>query len=149
MYTTYVTPTGPGGSPGYHMCQAGGGFLIGGRDQCVQGATPLRNRRVWTQEKRDQFIAAANERARSMYADPSTLESSNYDDDASDSYPVEDSQTSIDDFAATPFAYPANDPNYDGFTDVAEEEYEEEEEEEDEIYADEPTVPTYTKPIAS
>jgi hypothetical protein len=161
MYATHVTPTGPGGSPEYHMSQLGGWNAIGDHGTCRRGMGSLRNGRVHTQEKRDRLIAAANERARSTYAELSTLESSNYDDDASDSYPIEDSQTSVDDFAVTSFSYPVEDSQtsvdfavtsfshpanelYYDLSDVAEEEYEE-----DEIYADEPAIPTYTDPTAS
>jgi hypothetical protein len=45
MYATHVTSSGSGGSPEYHMNSIGGGFLIGSRDQFVQGVTQLRNQR--------------------------------------------------------------------------------------------------------
>lgn len=95
MYAIYFTSTGPGGSLEYHTTQTGGNFIIGSRDQFLQGATHFRNGRDLTMKWRDQLISAANERARSMNADQSTLEPSNYNGvlDAADAYPVKKSQT--------------------------------------------------------
>lgn len=115
MYATHITPSGPGGSPEYHMSQIDGWNTIGNPNTCRQGLTHLRNSRFWTQKERDQFILAANERARSLNAEQSTLDSSKYNgvSDTTDSYPVEESHTSVDELAATSFAYPAKKPDYD------------------------------------
>jgi hypothetical protein len=165
MYTTYITPpAGPGQLPEYHMSQTGAHALVGSRDQYLQGAAALRNRRDVTMEWRDQFISAANERAR--HAEPSTLESSNYNDvsDSTVAYPVEGSQTSEDELeepepsqdelsasfypTATLFSYAVatsslhyvEESGYDDLSDIAEEL---------EISADELALDTPVKPTPS
>jgi hypothetical protein len=89
------------------MTQTGGNFLIGSRDQYLQGAAALRNGRDVTMEWRDQFILAANEGATHLNAETSTLESPSYNgvSNSTDAYPVEESQTLVDELAANLF-YP-------------------------------------------
>jgi hypothetical protein len=141
MYATHVTPTGPGGSPEYHMTQTGGNFLIGSRDQYLQGATALRNGRDVTMEWRNQFISAANERATHINAETSTLESPSYNgvSDNTDAYPVEESQTSVDELAATSF-YPVEESDYNDLSNITEE---------SETSADEPALDTPVNPTPS
>lgn len=170
MHTTHITPpAGPGQPPEYHMSQINTWGLTGNADTFRQGAAAFRNGRDWAKEKRDQFISAANERARSMNADQSTLESSNYKavSDTTDAFPVEWSQTSADEFAATSFSnrveepepsedelgatsfshpgatsfsYPTKKSEYNDLVDITEE---------SETSADEVDLPTYTKPTPS
>ncbi|KAK3336769.1 hypothetical protein B0T19DRAFT_447641 [Cercophora scortea] len=65
LYTHHVTaPTGPGGRPEYHMIKVKGFDMTSDRDAFVQGATVFRNARDLAQEHRNQFIQAANTRAR-------------------------------------------------------------------------------------
>jgi hypothetical protein len=84
MYATHVTSSG--GTPEYHMSQVDGWNTLGNPDTCRQGFTALRNARDWTKEQRDAFILAANERARTVNAAPSALESPdhNYVSDPTD-----------------------------------------------------------------
>jgi hypothetical protein len=109
-YVTHVTPSGPGGSPEYHMTQVGSLSLTHSRERYLEGATYLRNARELAKEWRDQFILAANERARSMNADESTLSSSNYSRPSRTTYLAEESETSPDEFAATSFPNRAEEP---------------------------------------
>ncbi|KAE8453668.1 hypothetical protein EG329_009179 [Mollisiaceae sp. DMI_Dod_QoI] len=74
MYATHITQ-GLGGSPEYHMSQVDGWNTLGNPNTCRQGFTAFRNARDWAQEQRDAFILAANERARTVNAEPSSLES--------------------------------------------------------------------------
>jgi hypothetical protein len=111
MYTTHITPpAGPGKPPEYHMTQLNTWGLTGNADTFRQGATAFRNGRDLTKEWRDGFISAANERVGSLNAEPSTLESSNYTSDATDTYstPAEESEVSADELAlnSTSFSYP-------------------------------------------
>lgn len=104
MYAAHPTPSsGPGDSTEYHMTQIDSWGLSGNPNTYRQGAAALRNGRDMAMEYRDQFISAANEKARSMNADQSTLESSNYHcvSDTTYAYPAEESQTSGEEFAAT------------------------------------------------
>jgi hypothetical protein len=67
MYATHPTaPIGSGNSPEYHTTQLNGWTVTGNRDTYLQGATGFRNGRDLAKEWRDEFISAANERARSM-----------------------------------------------------------------------------------
>jgi hypothetical protein len=63
-----------------------------------------------TKEYRNQFISTANKRA--LYAEPSTLGSPNHNSvlDTVDRYPVEESQTSADELAATSFSNCVEEP---------------------------------------
>ena len=83
IYTTHPTaPANPGARPEYHMNRLGAFALPGAADYCRQGLTAYRNMRVWTKERRDEFIEAANERSANLlqatsvetsgYSDPST-----------------------------------------------------------------------------
>ena len=167
IYTTHITPpAGSGQPPEYHMTQQRSFSTTDTPDTCRQAFTAFRNGRDWAKEKRDQFISAANEWARSMNAEQSTLESSNYNgvSDTTDAYPVEESQTSADEFAATSFSNRVEEPepsedelaatlfsysaatsfsyttkksDYNDLADVTEE---------SETSADELTMPTYMKP---
>jgi hypothetical protein len=155
MYTTHITsPAGPGKPPEYHMTQLNTWGLTGNADTFRQGATAFRNGRDLTKEWRNGFISAANERVGSLNAEPSTLGSSNYTLDATDSYPtsaeesevsadelaltsypIEEPKTSVDEPALTSFSYPVDV----SFSLPVE----------DDISADELDHTTYMKPIAS
>ncbi len=164
MYATHVTPSGPGGSPEYHMTQVRSLSLIDTKERYLEGATHLRNGRHVTTEYRNQFISAANDRAR--YAEPST---SNYNgvSDTTDAYPVEESQTSAGEIAATlfsnrieepepsedeltatsfsyptatSFSYPDKQSDYNNLADITED---------SETSEDELAMPTYMKPTPS
>jgi hypothetical protein len=94
----------------YHMTQLRVLALSDDPDAYRQGAAALRNARELAKEWRDQFISAANERARSMNAKESTLSSSNYSRPSRTTYLAEESETSPDEFAATSFPNRAEEP---------------------------------------
>jgi hypothetical protein len=108
IYATHVTPSGPGGSPEYHMTEIDGWYTTGNPDTCRQGAAALRHARELAKEWRDQFISAANKRARSINGEQSTPDSSNYSglSRTTETYHAEESQTSADEPAATSFLDP-------------------------------------------
>ena len=90
IYTTHVTPSGPGGSPEYHMGQIDTWGLTGNPDTCRRGLTAFRNGRDWAQDQRNRFILAANERAMSMNAEqPPSL---SYSTDVDDANPLAEEQ---------------------------------------------------------
>lgn len=63
MYTTHpVAPREPGGQPRYSTTRIGTWGMSGDAEIFQQGATAFRNARDWTQEQRDRFVAAANQR---------------------------------------------------------------------------------------
>jgi len=63
MYAMHPTePAQPGGDPQYHTTQINGFHMTGNRNTFLEGATWFRNARDWAKEKRDDFIALANER---------------------------------------------------------------------------------------
>jgi len=63
MYAMHPTePARPGGDPQYHTTQINGFHMTGNRNTFLEGATWFRNARDWAKEKRDDFIALANER---------------------------------------------------------------------------------------
>lgn len=65
LYAHHVTsPTVPGGRPEYHMTQVRGFAMTSDRETFVQGATAFRNARDLAQMYRDNFIQAANAKAR-------------------------------------------------------------------------------------
>jgi hypothetical protein len=78
MYATYPTQA-EDATTEYHMTQVKGWALTSDPDTLRQGATAFRNARDWAQEQRDGFISAANERARSVNAEPS-FEASDHND---------------------------------------------------------------------
>lgn len=80
MYTTHPTRGEDGISPEYHMTQVRAFALTSNPDTFRQGAAAFRNARDWAQEQRDAFITAANERARSMNAEPARTEQMTYPD---------------------------------------------------------------------
>ena len=89
MYVTHPTE-GPEGSTEYHMTQVNTWALTGNANSFRQGATAFRNARDWAQEKRNEFISAANERANERAnAAPSPIELPDLDHD-SDPSDVED-----------------------------------------------------------
>jgi len=64
MFAMHPTkPAQPGGDPQYHTTQINTWGLTGNPDAFRQGAAAFRNARDWAKEKRDEFIALANERA--------------------------------------------------------------------------------------
>jgi hypothetical protein len=109
MYTTYVTPSGPGGSLEYHMTQIDIWVVTGNPDACRQGAAALRNARELAKEWHDHFISAANERARSANVEQSTLGSSNYSR-PSRTLPRRGIRDLTYEFAATSFPNRAEEP---------------------------------------
>jgi hypothetical protein len=69
MYAHHPTqPKSSGGNPEYHMTQLDAFAMTGTARKFREGATALRNAREWAKEQRDNFIAAANDRARNMPA---------------------------------------------------------------------------------
>jgi hypothetical protein len=149
MYTTHITaPAGPGKPPEYHMTQLRSFALTDTIDTFRQGATAFRNGRDLAKEWRDEVIIAANERVGAQNVEPSTVESSNYSrpSDNTDTYVLEESDTSADELALTSFSYPAEEPetSADGlvFTSFSHPI-------EDDISADELDHTTYVKPTAS
>jgi hypothetical protein len=111
MYTTYITlPAGPGQPPEYYINQINTWGTTGNPNTCRDGLRTFRNRRDWTQKKRDQFIAAVNKRARSIYAEQSTLDLSNYSHASRTTYLAEESETSADKLAAALFPIRAEEP---------------------------------------
>lgn len=101
VYTTHPTPpANPGGQPEYHMNEINGWYMTGNPDTFHQGATAYRNARDWTKEKRDEFIEAANERARTLPQDMS-FDSSGYSDPSTSTRraPSPESETSEDELA--------------------------------------------------
>jgi hypothetical protein len=83
IYTTHSTaPANSGAHPEYHMNLLDAFALPGNADSCRRGMTAYRNMKVWTKERRDEFIEAANERSADLpqatsvetsgYSDPST-----------------------------------------------------------------------------
>jgi hypothetical protein len=147
MYTTHITPpAGPGKPPEYQMTQINTWGLTGNADTFRQGATAFRNGRDLAKEWRDKFISAANERVGSLNAEPSTIESSDYNghSDTAETYHTEDSETSADELALT--SYPVEEPEtsadelvFTSFSHPVE----------DDISADELDHTTYAKPAAS
>jgi hypothetical protein len=155
MYTTYITlPAGPGKLPEYHMTQLNTWGLTGNADTFRQGATVFWNGRDLTKKWHDGFISAVNERVGLLNTELSTLRSSNYTLDTTDSYPtsaeesevsadelaltlylIEEPKTSVDEPALTSFSYPV-DVSF--LLSV-----------EDDISADELDHITYMKPIVS
>jgi hypothetical protein len=77
LYATHPT-AGPENAPEYHLTQIKGCDLTNDPDAFRQGATTFRNARDWAQEKRDTFITAANERARSTKPGPTRTEGMKY-----------------------------------------------------------------------
>ena len=77
LYTTHPTQA-EDGSTEYHMTQYKGWDLTSDPETFRQGATAFRNARDWAKEQRDRFISAANERARSINAEPTPSKSSEY-----------------------------------------------------------------------
>jgi hypothetical protein len=106
IYATHATPSGPGGSIEYHMTEIDGWYTTGNPNTYRQGAAALRHARELAKEWRDQFISAANERARSVNAE----QSSNYSRASRTTYLAEESETSPDGFAATSFLNRAEEP---------------------------------------
>jgi len=89
MYTTHPTQA-EDGTTEYHMSTVGGWDTLGDPDTCRRGFTALRNGRDWTQEQRDAFILAANERARSVNVDlPTDVQDTTYAQDTTHA-PLED-----------------------------------------------------------
>jgi len=106
MYTTHITSlTGSEQSSEYYMIQQKGFSLTGNSDTCWQGFIAFQNEQNWTKKKHNQFISAANEWARFMNADQSTLESFNYNavSNITNTFSVEGSQTSADEFVIISF----------------------------------------------
>ena len=101
MYTIHPTaPTGPGGQPEYHMNELKGWVMTNNSEDFRQGATAYRNARDWTKMKRDEFIEAANHRAKTLHQDK-TLDSSSYSDPSTSTQRViaPDTETSAVDHA--------------------------------------------------
>jgi hypothetical protein len=65
LYAHHPTPpTAPGRRPEYHMIQVDGWQMTGNIDTFRRGATAFRNARDWAQRHRENFIQAANAKAR-------------------------------------------------------------------------------------
>jgi hypothetical protein len=147
MYTTHIIPpAGPGKPPEYQMTQLNTWGLTGNANTFRQGATAFRNGRDLAKEWRDKLVSAANERVDSLNAEPSTIESSDYNglSDAVETYHTEDSETSADELAPT--RYPVEKPKtsadeivFSSFSHPVE----------DDISADELDHTTYVTPMAS
>jgi hypothetical protein len=145
MYTTHITaPAGPGKPPEYHMTQLRSFALTDTIDTFRQGATAFRNGRDLAKEWRDRFISIANERVGSLSAEPPTLDS--HPSDTTETYILEESETSADELALTSFSYPVEEPETSAdelvvtsFSHLVE----------DDISADELDHTIYAKPTAS
>ncbi|RFU24503.1 hypothetical protein B7463_g11836, partial [Scytalidium lignicola] len=70
MYTTHLTQGKDADSSEYHMTQVKAWALTSDPDTFRQGAMAFRNARDWARGHRDKFIAAANEKSRSISAKP-------------------------------------------------------------------------------
>ena len=109
MYTTHITPpAGPSMPPEYHMTQLRSFALTDSIDTFRQGVTAFRNGRDLAKEWRDGFISTANERVGSLSAKLPTLDS--HPSDTTETYISEESETSADELALTPFSYPVEEP---------------------------------------
>src|SRR2546421_1352316 len=84
--------------------------LIDTPERYVEGAAALRHARELAKEWRDQFILAANERARSVNAEQSNLNLSNYSRASRTTPLAEESETSPDELAATSFLNRTEEP---------------------------------------
>ncbi|RFU33639.1 hypothetical protein B7463_g2715, partial [Scytalidium lignicola] len=80
LFYAHHPTAGPENSAEYHMTQIDGWTITGNPHTFRQGVTAFRNTRDWTREQRDAFILTANERARSIHAQPSQLESPDYNE---------------------------------------------------------------------
>ncbi|KAH6614463.1 hypothetical protein B0J18DRAFT_301274 [Chaetomium sp. MPI-SDFR-AT-0129] len=70
IFAHHVTPpTTPEGKPEYHMTELGGWKMTRKIEDFVRGVTAFRNVRELAQRHRDEFIRAANERARRLSED--------------------------------------------------------------------------------
>jgi hypothetical protein len=111
MYTTHITaPAGPRKPPEYQMTQINTWGLTGNANTFRQGATAFQNGRDLAKDWRDKFISAANERVGSLNAEPSTIESSDYNrlSNTAETYHTKDSKTSANELALT--SYPVEEP---------------------------------------
>ncbi|KAK5260842.1 hypothetical protein LTR40_003359 [Exophiala xenobiotica] len=101
IYTTHHTaPASPGARPEYHMNQLGAFALTGDAEFCRRGMTAYRNLKVWTKERRDEFIEAANERSANL-PQATSVETSGYSDPSTPTHLAAaiDSETSTDELA--------------------------------------------------
>ncbi|KAK5207029.1 hypothetical protein LTR41_007096 [Exophiala xenobiotica] len=101
IYTTHHTaPASPGARPEYHMNQLGAFALTGDAEFCRRGMTAYRNLKVWTKERRDEFIEAANERSANL-PQATSVETSGYSDPSTSTHLAAaiESETSTDELA--------------------------------------------------